>query len=710
MISTAIRVARVGSAAELAAAVLMMLGYPGLMLAALVPSAPAFAAAAAVTYLADLYLHRKGSRLIGLLSKVRAGLSTRFLVRELLLILLLARLDLSQEPVFYAAIACFTVFFGLQAPHGALITLIGKRRQMPVVTRNVDLASRLPIPDAPPRLLLSRATVKMLHLDLAAVVGLLVCAFSDSGSGSVTVLPGYVGIAVTLGLGALYVLALVPHLRARRLPPKAGKVLGTVSAWLREYRPQTVLYFSGSDDSAYQVNMWLETLEQMDSRPLVILRERVILERMAPTSVPVICVPGGVHLMNMDLSMVRVALYCANVGKNIHLLRVPTMKHVFIGHGDSDKVASVNPFSKVYDEVWTAGRAGRDRYAIADVGIRDEDIVEVGRPQLAPILSSDGIPTDPRGGAADGYCPTILYAPTWEGWDDNPGNTSLLLAGENIVRKLVEAEPPVRVVYKPHPFTGMRNAKAGAAHRRIIALIKKAAAQRAEDSRFTADPAAQAKAKAELTRLKTRLDGLSLAFDERADEAVTSRDGIVDLRKHQEAARLRAAWNEAYWRSFPSFEHRVVTGTEPRLYDCFNASEAMVSDISSVVSDFIASGKPYAVTDSAELGAEEFKRQNTAVRAAVILGNGAAELDQLLDAVRDPAGDPLAKDRKELKEYLLGPDQPTSLERFDTAVADLALKAEARNVGLGSLAGAAVGGADGPPDDEAELAKGVTTA
>ncbi len=48
-----------GSAAELAAAVLMMLGYPCLMLAALVPSTPAFAAAAAVTYLADLYLHRK---------------------------------------------------------------------------------------------------------------------------------------------------------------------------------------------------------------------------------------------------------------------------------------------------------------------------------------------------------------------------------------------------------------------------------------------------------------------------------------------------------------------------------------------------------------------------------------------------------------------------------------------------------------------------
>jgi hypothetical protein len=398
------------------------------------------------------------------------------------------------------------------------------------------------------------------------------------------------------------------------------------------------------------------------------------------------------------------------------MLRVPTMKHVFIGHGDSDKIASVNPFSKVYDEVWTAGRAGRDRYAIADVGIRDEDIVEVGRPQLAPIEKGAGASEGSSGGAADGRIPTILYAPTWEGWDDNPGNTSLLLAGENIVKKLVAAEPPVRVLYKPHPFTGTRSPKAGAAHRRITALIKKAAEQRAADPRFKADAAAQAKAKADLTRLKARLDALSLSFDEKADEAVTSRDGIVDMRKHEEAARLRAEWNAAYWRSFPSFEHRVVTGPEPRLYDCFNACEAMVSDISSVVSDFIASGKPYAVTDSAELGAEEFRRQNTAVRAAVILSNSAAELDQLLDAVRDPAADPLAEDRKELKQYLLGPDKPTSLEQFNTAVANLALKAEARNVGQESRAAAVEGGIDaeaadggaGGTDGGAELTNGVT--
>ncbi|WP_322656301.1 hypothetical protein [Streptomyces justiciae] len=674
MITRAIRVARVGSAAELAAAALMILGFPVLMLAALVPSVPAFAAAAAVTYLADHYLHRKSSYLINRLSKVRAGLSIRFLIRQLLLILLLARLDLADGIVFYGAVACFIAFYGLQAPHGALVTLIRNRRRMPVATRNVDLAARIRIPDAPPRRLLNRSAEKMLHLDLFAVIGVLVSAFMDD------TLAAFVGIGATIALGTLYVVALMPYVRGSKIPPNAEKVLAAVDDWLAGYRPETVLYFSGSKDSAYQVNMWLETMEQLDSKPLIILRERAILNNLAPTTVPVICVPGGVHLMNMDLSTVRVALYAANVGKNIHLLRVPTMKHVFIGHGDSDKLASVNPFSKVYDEVWTAGRAGRDRYAIADVGVRDDDIVEVGRPQLAPIQTWQGVP--------EGRIPTVLYAPTWEGWDGNPGNTSLVLAGENIVKKLIKADPPVRVLYKPHPFTGTVSKEAGAAHARITALVEKAAAERATDARFTADAAAQAQAKAELTRIEARIAQLAGNGGEKGDEAEATRDGLVDVAKHEEIARLRAEWNDTYWRSFGTHEHRVITGAEPRLYDCFNVSDAMVSDISSVVSDFIASGKPYAVTDSAELGVEEFKRQNTAVRAATILSNSAAELGELLSAVRDLAGDPLAEDRKELKQYLLGPDEPTSIEQFNTAVADLARKADTRNVGQESRAAA----------------------
>lgn len=672
MISTAIRLARVGSGSELVAAVLLGLGFPCALIAALIPSFWGFVAAAVVTYVADWYLHQRGSYLVNRLNKIKFGLPMHFLVRQLLLVLLLSRLNLADQTLFYLAVGGFLLIFGLQAPHGALATLIRLRRTMPVVTRNVDLYG-LKIPDAPPKLLLRRSSEKMLHLDIPAVAGVLAATRMD------TDVVAYVGLGVSVGLAVLYTAALFRYIRASRRVPTAAKVLKGIDAWLNEYRPTVVLYFSGSKESAYQVKMWIETMEQLEARPLIILRERYIVPQLGETSVPVICVPGGIHLMNMDLSTVRVALYPANVGKNIHILRVPTMKHVFIGHGDSDKVASVNPFSKVYDEVWTAGRAGRDRYALADIGVRDEDIVEVGRPQLASIKTGTGTPKNP--------IPTVLYAPTWEGWDDNPGNTSLLLAGENIVKGLLNAERPVRLIYKPHPFTGTRSAKAKAVHTRIMAMVDKAAAARAAEPRWAKEAAAaqadQAGAQATLARVQARLAELSKPGRAGGDESEVSRVSLADPQRLAEIKSLRAEWNDAYWRSFGWWEHKTVTGSQPHLYDCFNEADGMVSDISSVVSDFIASGKPYAVTDSAEVGAEEFKRQNTAVRAAVILSNDAAELGEFLDAVADPAADALTDARRELKRYLLGPDEPTSIEQFNAAVAALAARSEARNAGSG---------------------------
>ncbi|MFF3324428.1 hypothetical protein [Streptomyces sp. NPDC002889] len=663
--------ARVGSGSELAAALLLVLGFPCVMLAAIIPSLWFFAAAVAVTYLSDQFLHRRSSYLINRLAKVRAGLSIRFLVRQLLVVLLMARMGLADDMVFYVTVACLLGFYGLQAPHGAMVTMLRLRRRMPVVTRNIDL-NHLRIPDAPPKRLLDRSAEKMLHLDVFAVVGVIVAIATGMN------VFAYIGLSITLVLAIGYLAALLPYLRTSRLVPPADKVLEGIDRWLGEYKPTVMLYFSGSKDSAYQVNMWLQTMAQVEGRPVIFLRERNIVPQLASTSVPVVCVPGGVHLMNMDLSSVRVALYAANVGKNIHLLRVPTMKHVFIGHGDSDKLASVNPFSKAYDEVWTAGRAGRDRYALADVGVRSEDIVEVGRPQLAPIKTWTGSPKHP--------IPTVLYAPTWEGWDDNPGNTSLLLAGENIVTRLLAAEPPVRVIYKPHPFTGTRSARAKAVHERITALVERAAAARATDPRWGKEAAShaqeQASARAELHRIQAGLAQLSGTSRIGRDEAEEARDSLADPAREAETAKLKDEWNAAYWRSFGWWEHKVITGPEPRLYDCFNESDGMVSDISSVVSDFIASGKPYAVTDSAELGEAEFKRQNTAVRAAVVLSNSAAELDELLAAVADRTADTLSEARHELKEYLLGPDEPTSMEQFNAAVRALATKAEARNVGV----------------------------
>jgi hypothetical protein len=669
VIQNAIRTARVATGGELAAALLMLLSYPCLVAAALLPNLWFFVAAGAVSYVADWFLHQRRSYLINRLGKARAGLSLRFLLRELTLVLLMAQLNLANSHAFSVAIVCFLVFYGMQAPHSALVTLIRNRRKLPYATRNIDLAG-LRITAAPPLALTSRAAEKMLHLDLAAMAGFLI--YAQSGHISYV----YLGSAITLGLGIVYTLALAPYLTRKRLPAGTDKALSFMDDWLRSYKPSTVLYFSGSSDSAYQVNMWLETMAQLEGeQPLVVLRERAILLQLADTPVPVLCVPGAVHLMNMDMSSVRVALYPANVGKNIHLLRVPTVQHVFVGHGDSDKVASVNPFSKAYDEVWTAGKAGRDRYALADVGVRDEDIVEVGRPQLAGITAWDGA-------AADGI-PTVLYAPTWEGWTDEPGNTSLMLAGVNIMRGLVESATPVRVLYKPHPFTGTVDPKAKRAHDKVVAVLAKASAARAADpawaARIAEGAAEQSAARAELGRIEAELDSLvAEGTSTEGDMAIMSRDSMADPALTARLAELRAQWNSAYWRSLSRWEHKVVTGPMPHLYECFNESDAMVSDISSVVSDFVATGKPYAITDSAELGEDEFKRQNTAARAALVLDNKAAGVGELVTAVVSPRSDPLTGPRQEIKQYLLGPDEPTSIVRFTQAVRDLTHKADVR--------------------------------
>jgi hypothetical protein len=663
---------------------LMLVTYPAMLVAALVPSPAAFALALVVSYATDIVLHSRYQDLIVRLRQLRFGISNRFLVRELLVILLVSRLagshGLSYRSVLLATLA-FVALVAVQVLHGGLTAMLRKSRSLPFAARNIDM-STLKISDAPPPWLENRAGEKVLHTDVPLVVGLLVSSFTLTNT------PGYVGATATFALAVGYLLVFGIWAGPAHQVPSPGKAMSWLNKWLsQDYRPTVALSFSGTKDATYQVNMWLETLERMEGeRPLVILREMHSMPDLARTTVPVLVVPSAVDLMNMDLSSVRVALYPAHVGKNLHLLRVPTMKHAFIGHGDSDKVASINPFGKAYDELWTAGKAGRDRWALADVGVHDEDVVEVGRPQL------DVIETAPPGGEI----PTVLYAPTWENWTDEPGTTSVTVQGELIVKALLRAEPPVRVMYKPHPFTGTRSAKAKAADRRIKGLIE--AANQAAGAVPTAEvgpPPGQ---------VDPDLAGLKWT------DAAASRDAVASPAEVAAERGAAREWTEAFWAAQPPHRHLVVTGAQPNVYDCFNQADALVSDISSVVSDFIASGKPYAVVDSAGVGEEAFKAANTAVRAAFILDPAVNGLDALLAAARDPESDPLKTARTELKTYLLGPDEPSAQKRFDQAARDLARSAEERNRKQLGAEGADEAAADDIPDEIGTVAPDAAAA
>ncbi|MGP4026049.1 CDP-glycerol glycerophosphotransferase family protein [Actinomadura sp. 3N407] len=509
------------------------------------------------------------------------GVGARMLVRQAAFVVLLVQAgDVGDATIVTAAIGFFVLDWVRTAVLSGSVAL-RRVNKIPFVTRNLGRGEPA-FPKAAPAwqtrlvdLLESRSDLLPVLLGaaglLAGVPALLIAGLLVTAAGLVAAQAGQ-----AVGLR---------RMRFLRDDDRVGR---DVQRRVNAYKPEVLLYFTGTAVNAYQGNMWLETLERLDRRAIVLVRSPEAVEALAATRLPIVCITRAESVMNFDWSSVRVALYTGNTGKNLHMLREPDIKHVFIGHGDSDKDSSSNPVSKVFDEVWVAGPAGRDRYRNSEAGVRDEAIVEVGRPQLA------GVAKGPSGNRV----PTLLYAPTWEGWDGDHSYSSLLPMGEKIIGTLLGQGSRFEVIYRPHPYTGTRLASAGAAHQRIIGMI------------------------------------------EQANQSGGS--------------------------------HRVVTGAEASLHECFNQSDVLITDISSVISDYTPSLKPYVVTNPGGMDEAVFRSEFPSASAAYLLGPACTELPDILAVAATPGRDPLAEERHKLRDYLLGPEEPDAMTRFAAAVDALA--------------------------------------
>ncbi|MGW2345851.1 hypothetical protein [Streptomyces sp. NPDC001661] len=643
---------------QLSALFTMFALYVAQLVSALVPYVPVFVAASAAGLALDTYLQYKQPGLLSLLGKIRFDVTVRQLLRDMLIFVGLLRisginpLD-EQAPLLVMVLAMYLLHFACQAA----AVLVRRTRTLPIVTRNID-ASALNLCKSPPRLLARRAAHRLLTFAIPSTLGLVITAATTDA------LWGVIGIGVSIALFLVGTVFLGTWLLPKKRPVSDAKAMEWLDAWLAEYQPTVGMYFSGGTTSAYQANMWLSTLADVDGKPLLVLRERFMVNKIDATDVPIICFPKVATMFSLENSTLKMLLHPANAAKTSQVLRIPTIKHAFINHGESDKLSSCNPYAKAYDEVWVAGPAARDRYQLADVGVDDKDVVEVGRPQLAPIQLASG--------PATGEYTTVLYAPTWEGWDGNPGNTSVILAGENIVRQLLD-DPRVRLIYKPHPMTGSQVPAAGEANKRIMAMI-----QEANTRRSGARPGPEAAV--ELERRFEALNELtSTKFPKGTDEQERMLlQGKPDGNRAAAVAEATAAWEEAYWASFPEWEHLIITQARPAIFTCFNAADVLISDVSSVVSDWLSSEKPYAVANTSGLTEDEFRTGFPTVRAATVLAPEADEIPGLLAVVRGEAEDTHAEARVALKEHLLGPSDPPSIDRFNAAVRALCAKADER--------------------------------
>lgn len=119
-----------------------------------------------------------------------------------------------------------------------------------------------------------------------------------------------------------------------------------------------------------------------------------------------------------------------------------------------------------------------------------------------------------------------------------------------------------------------------------------------------------------------------------------------------EAGRAREAIDDLVRKAGGGSE--VVAPSPNSLYEAFNRADLLISDISSVITDFLASRKPYAVSNRRDVPADEFRAMFPSSSAAELLGS---DVGALPIALADAAGaDPRRAQREALAEYLLGPE------------------------------------------------------
>ena len=107
---------------------------------------------------------------------------------------------------------------------------------------------------------------------------------------------------------------------------------------------------------------------------------------------------------------------------------------------------------------------------------------------------------------------------------------------------------------------------------------------------------------------------------------------------------------------------------EMSVVDCFNASDAMITDVSSVAADYLYSEKPFAIT-AMTAPAAELMNEFPVARASYIIDPKSSTWDPVLDDLLKH--DTQAARRHELKVYYLG-DFPT--DRYADAFLDAARK------------------------------------
>lgn len=227
------------------------------------------------------------------------------------------------------------------------------------------------------------------------------------------------------------------------------------------------VYFADGDVNMYQMRQWYKPLQLLAEKwPVVVISRSATGAQalLADGALPVLFAPSVRSLESVVAAQdIRVVLYVNQNTRNFQMFRYGHRWHVFINHGESDKMYMTTNQFKAYDYALIAGDAARERLGrvLWDYDL-DARTIAIGRPQADHFSGDLPYPEDDRR--------VILYAPTWEGDRPAAHYGSIASHGESLAAAVL-ASPRHRLIYRPHPRSGVVDASYGDAHRRIVAAI-----------------------------------------------------------------------------------------------------------------------------------------------------------------------------------------------------------------------------------------------
>ncbi|HEY4269465.1 MAG TPA: CDP-glycerol glycerophosphotransferase family protein [Galbitalea sp.] len=230
---------------------------------------------------------------------------------------------------------------------------------------------------------------------------------------------------------------------------------------------QIAVYFADTKVNLYQLRQWYEPLAELaKTYPVAIITRSPSATLPLWDEAPV----STVYLRSIaeleqfvNEQPLRIVFYVNQNAKNFQMFRYGRMWHVFINHGESDKMYMTTNQFKAYDYSFVAGEAARDRLSGKLWGYDlDAKTRSIGRPQADHFAGP--LPYEPDGRTV------VLYAPTWEGDREAAAYGSIATHGVALAKAIV-ASPGHRLIYRPHPRSGVLDRDYRDANEAIIAAI-----------------------------------------------------------------------------------------------------------------------------------------------------------------------------------------------------------------------------------------------